>query len=498
MRFGIACFMCGISGCSTAPRSDVGASSALVSPFATEMASLGPIGWWRLGELSGVTAADSGSGNHPGSYINFASGQHAVAGAIPGDADGAIAISPTTGNYVEVGNQDAFSLSKANDSFDRTLANGWGTADHGGAWTPEVTTTTTYYSTDGSHAAITESVSGTWQIGLEDVQRADADIQVRASWNQAPSATDPTIAPLAIIARRSRDNSNSYRAELQEDHSGALSLRFVKVVAGMSSPIGTPISLGATYAVNTWWYVRFQLAGPTLRARAWRSTDPEPTGWTITVTDSAISGPGSVSIRSTNSGASARPIVLFEGLRIQSVGMTVHGFMKPTVPDFNAGNYIYWLGKGATPQAEWALRFYPSSSDRPNRMSGYAWNLTGTPANPTNQGAGAYYQPDGGVSAIWYELVVVYDPGDWMDTQAGVSIYVNGRCQQGSRCPAVHEDPAVYYKTSPYLVYPLYGTDPLRIGTRERSTFFTGDIDEIAVFDRALDDSEIAALHTSL
>ena len=487
-----------IPGCLQGAPSTGSATSELGSPFATEMASLNPTDWWRLGEASGTnTATDSGSAHHNGTYTNFSSGQHAVAGAIADDTDGAIAISPTSSNYIELGDQDDFSLTKANDSFDRVGSNGWGTADHGGAWTPEVTTTPSYYSTDGSVANITESASATWQIGLESVQRSDADIQVRASWTASPTDGN-TIAPLSIVARRASDNSSSYRVELMEaSTTGALSLRLVAVSGGSSQQIGSTVPLDANYTVGAWWYVRFQLQGTALRARAWAQTSTEPTTWAIDTTDSTVTGPGSVSIRSSNSPSSVRPTVSFEGFQVQSVGMTVHAFMKPTATSFNGGAYVYFLGKGATPQAEWAFRFYPDPSNdgRPNRVSGYIWNLDGNPNNMNNEGAGADYQPSGALSG-WHEVVVVYDPGNALDPHAGATMYFDGACIDGPHCSL--NDTGALYSTSPYLVYPLNGSDSLHIGTRELSTFFTGDIDEVAIFDRALSLTEIQSLHMAL
>jgi hypothetical protein len=44
--------------------------------------------------------------------------------------------------------------------------------------------------------------------------------------------------------------------------------------------------------------VRFQLRGATLRAKAWAATDTEPP-WQLSVTDTGLTAPGSVGVRST-------------------------------------------------------------------------------------------------------------------------------------------------------------------------------------------------------
>ena len=76
----------------------------------------------------------------------------------------------------------------------------------------------------------------------------------------------------------------------------------------------------------------------------------------------AINASGSVGVRSSNSGSGARPIVSFEGFRVQSLGLSVHAFMRPDALDFTGEkteNYVHWLGKGDDGQQEWAFRFYP-------------------------------------------------------------------------------------------------------------------------------------------
>ena len=82
-----------------------------------------------------------------------------------------------------------------------------------------------------------------------------------------------------------------------------------------------------------------------------------------------------------------------------------------------------------------------------------------------------------------------------MPTQAGVTIYRNGECESGTRCGGT-PSPGVLYSNTGFVVDPLNGTSPLRIGTRDCGSFFTGGLDEVAVFDRRLTATEISDLHT--
>jgi hypothetical protein len=274
------------------------------------------------------------------------------------------------------------------------------------------------------------------------------------------------------------------------------------VVGGTPMVLATTTTSVGNYVVGDAWYLRFQLEGTNLRARAWNAgASIGPSDWQVTAVDSALTSAGNISIRSSNSGTTVNPIVSFDAFRVQSLGMTVHAFMKPTNLSFSVDStgYIYWLGKGDSTHSEWGFRFYPQTdATRPKRISGYVWNLTGDPViNPKHEGAGDYIQDPNLAANTWYQIVVVYDPGDRFDPAAGVTIYKNAVCStHGTQCGGTVSS-FVLYSTSPYLVIPENSTSPFLIGTRDCSSFFTGGLDEVAVFDRKLASTEISNLFQS-
>jgi hypothetical protein len=143
--------------------------------------------------------------------------------------------------------------------------------------------------------------------------------------------------------------------------------------------------------------------------------------------------------------------------------------------------YVYWLGKGEEGQREWALRFYSSRSrTRPNRISAYIFNPT-APRGRVNLGAGAYFQERLRPNE-WIHVVATYDPPGGRD--ALVRIYHNGQ-------PSAHNDSTgTLYRT--YRIVPRAGRSPLRLGTRDQSSFLTGGLDEVAIYPRVLAAEEIA------
>jgi hypothetical protein len=163
-------------------------------------------------------------------------------------------------------------------------------------------------------------------------------------------------------------------------------------------------------------------------------------------------------------------------------GLTVEAWMRPDVLTFSgqtSESYVHWLGKGETGQMEWGFRFYSlSSPSRPNRISAYIWNA------PGGEGAGAYFE-DQLTAGRWIHVVAVYDAGDRADPNAGVSIYRDG-VLRGS--PAKSRGA----RYASYDIVPASGSAPVRLGSRDLESFFTGALAEVAIYPRALGPADIA------
>lgn len=450
--------------------------------FAAAMMGLAPQGWWRLGEPRGSRVNDSSAYDIAGAYHGAPSfGQP---GAIAGDPDTAVAFTPDA--YVEVPDHDNYSLAKANDSFARWQENGWGRADHGGAWTPEVSDEI-YFSCDGSVARIDETYrAASWMIGLEGCQPYNADIQIAVAWSDA--ARGGSLEPCSLVARR-LDNQNFYRAELVETAAHEIQLVLMKTIGGVNTVLAVARDLGA-YTPGATWHVRFQIEHGELRARTWLAGTLQPTTWQVTATDASIQTAGNIAVRSTNSDSEARPIVSFSRFWVQSLGLTVHAWLRldeTIFPGQSEAPYVHWLGKGGIDQQEWAMRIY--SQDSPSHtgwVSFYTFSLDG------GWGAGAEYHADTLgplVAGVWYQFVGVLDSGDALDTQAGVSLYMNGQPVM------VPPDPGTRYYN--YSVVPGNGSAPVRFATRDFQSFLRGALDEVAIFERKLTAEEIANLYAA-
>jgi hypothetical protein len=168
-------------------------------------------------------------------------------------------------------------------------------------------------------------------------------------------------------------------------------------------------------------------------------------------------------------------------LGVTPAGLTVAVWMRPGALSFPktegsrpTEQYVHWLGKGEAGKHEWTFRMYSQttpSGPRANRISFYVFNLNG------GRGCGSYFQ-DAIVPGQWIHVVGVVNP-----TTHRTAIYKNGALR--------HED------NYAGIIEPGVGTAPLRIGTKDLSSFFVGAIGPLQVWNRALTAEEIRSFYTS-
>ncbi|HZV79287.1 MAG TPA: LamG domain-containing protein [Candidatus Binatus sp.] len=163
---------------------------------------------------------------------------------------------------------------------------------------------------------------------------------------------------------------------------------------------------------------------------------------------------------------------------VSSAGLTIAVWMRPdsltfpkTEGSLSSQSYVHWLGKGQESQQEWTFRMYSLTNPGPrqNRISFYAFSPQG------GLGCGSYFQDPIQVGQ-WIQVVGVVDP-----SVTRVSIYKNGVFR--------HSDS--YASLSPG---PQSGSAPLRIGSKNLTSYFAGAIGPLEIWNRALSQAEVAAL----
>lgn len=157
--------------------------------------------------------------------------------------------------------------------------------------------------------------------------------------------------------------------------------------------------------------------------------------------------------------------------------LTISAWVSPSVLDFPTANdgYIFLMGKGAEGRYEWSFVFYSKNGNvRPQRISFYIDNPWG------GLGTGSYTQ----------DTLI---PGGWVYLTAKVDsrqthVYRNGVLSRSDD----------YVGPNAFVVIdPKNGTEPVRIGTRNMTSWFQGSMDEVRISNVSRSDAWIAASYYS-
>lgn len=184
------------------------------------------------------------------------------------------------------------------DDFGRTSASTWGTSDSGLAWSQVGGGSASDYN-------VNPALYATHILSTLDISRRTAVTAVHPDFDLYCDVTTSAVASGDSLyggpTARMLDANNMYMARLEFLTSGTILLSVRKQVAGTGTAIGSSYTLPATHVAGTFVRVRFQGAGTTFRARAWRATDGEPGIWHIEGTDGTFTAANQIGTRSIRS-----------------------------------------------------------------------------------------------------------------------------------------------------------------------------------------------------
>ncbi|WP_317229089.1 PKD domain-containing protein [Clavibacter sp. MX14-G9D] len=174
----------------------------------------------------------------------------------------------------------------ARDAFARTVANGLGTADVGGAWTRWGTAANLSVK-DGAARFLLPTTGVTTGATLDSVKQTAVDMRLDFTLDKA--ATGGGTYVYAIGRRVS--NNNEYRAVVRLANNGTAAVSLVAHRnSGTATTIANEVRIPGTIAAGTAVSVRTQVVGTsptTIRAKVWVAGTPEPQAWTVQTTDSS-------------------------------------------------------------------------------------------------------------------------------------------------------------------------------------------------------------------
>jgi len=198
----------------------------------------------------------------------------------------------------------------ANDTFNRTVTAGLGTADTGGPWT---VSSASRFSTSGGVGSISLATPGSGTNAyLGGTSVTSADVAVTLALDKRPTAS----AYLDVVGRRVGTNQE-YAGLVTLTSTGGV-LATLRKLDGSATAVNltTPATVsGLSYTAGTQLNARLQVQGTsptTLRLKVWANGSAEPTAWAATMTDSSagLQFAGSVGLRSYLSGSATNPPVV--------------------------------------------------------------------------------------------------------------------------------------------------------------------------------------------
>lgn len=214
-----------------------------------------------------------------------------------------VTVAPTTGSTL------------AKDGFERTVSNGWGSAETGGGWS--VSGTASFYSVASGGGRMNDAAGSTRTATLNAVSSSRTDSTVTFTTDLAPTGGGMFVS---AIARQV--GSSSYEGRAWLSASGAVQAQvLVNGNAVQSVVVG-----GLTYAAGQQLNLRVQAVGTsptTLRVKVWSATQAEPAAWQASVTDSTagLQSAGAVGLRAyLSASATATPVtVRFDNYLVSAV-----------------------------------------------------------------------------------------------------------------------------------------------------------------------------------
>jgi hypothetical protein len=214
------------------------------------------------------------------------------------------------------------------DSFNRTVAGGWGAMDTGQTWT--VTGTAADYAVSGGYGSTTQPATGIAHLTHTPSPSADVDLYVDVATSVLAAGSSLYAGPYV----RANGNVDFYMARLDFTTAAGIALTLRRRAANVETQLGS-YTTGLTHTAGTWYRVRLQAIGSALKAKVWPAGQPEPTAWHIEVTDTVLTAAASVGTRSyANTGSTpVNPQLRFRRFRIAApqaftVVRSVNGVVK--------------------------------------------------------------------------------------------------------------------------------------------------------------------------
>ena len=190
----------------------------------------------------------------------------------------------------------------AQDTFSRTLASGWGSADTGGPWT--LGGVATRWSVSGGLGRVSLNAGDGYTASLQGISSSDSQLELAVTTDKVPTGGGQYIS---IIGRRVTTTAD-YRAKIRFAADGSTAVWLTRNESATETVLTSLTVPGLVYNAGDRMQVKLQTYGTnptTMRVKIWKAGTTEPTAWTLTATDSAaaIQAPGYIALYAYLSGS---------------------------------------------------------------------------------------------------------------------------------------------------------------------------------------------------
>ncbi|MDX2692965.1 alkaline phosphatase D family protein [Streptomyces ipomoeae] len=226
------------------------------------------------------------------------------------------------------------------DRFTRSVSNGWGSAEAGGAWSTSGGAASDYdvNGTVGRHSHTSRNVFRITSLNATPL--TDVDVRVSVTIPVVPTG-DALHA--YILARADIGADTYYFARLT---ASTATPSTVQLTLRKRLPAETLLATAAhtlPHTAGQTYRVRLQAEGSTVRAKAWPAGGVEPVDWEVSATDTSITTAGAVGLRTLvpTANTNTLPIVFtFDDLEVFPQVMTVQRSVNGISKAQSAGTAI--------------------------------------------------------------------------------------------------------------------------------------------------------------
>jgi hypothetical protein len=217
------------------------------------------------------------------------------------------------------------------DSYQRSVAAGWGTADAGGPWS--ILDTASSWSVSPGTGAVTVAASGEERAHLSSVSAQNVEILTKVI---LPLSTQNN--EFAYVLGRVTPGATPTYYRVGVGQGPSTSAIFIRAQRDDATSVGGDMSTGipAANGVVLWLRVQFQGVNPTaIRARAWTDGATEPGLWTLDTTDSSaaqqVTGTVGVRLRNADTASSSVfKVLLYQAVPLAQRAALPQGFATDT------------------------------------------------------------------------------------------------------------------------------------------------------------------------